>query len=176
MAKIDLGVMLGLGALTVLSLLWIALRDRWHGPFGRKAGGALRAIYAPLLGLGGLLLGILIVLIALPTVALYDPRLATLSVGLPVGLGLYLAWVNRDWSARTKATGFAAAAAGALAGAWLGFNATEGVVALLTGILGATAGGNLILLALDIAWDKQARDRFAAADAEETLEARPAAG
>jgi len=62
--------------------------------------------------------------------------------------------VNRDWSAKTKATGFAAAAAGTLVGGWLGFNATEDLVALLTAIVGAAAGGNLLLLALDIAWDR----------------------
>jgi hypothetical protein len=60
-------------------------------------------------------------------------------------------------------------------GTWLGFNATEGLVALLTTIVGAVAGANLLLLALDIAWDRQARDRFAAR-ATQTLEARPSAG
>ena len=36
-AEIMLGVMLGLAALTVLSLLWMALRVRWRGAYGRKA-------------------------------------------------------------------------------------------------------------------------------------------
>ena len=176
MAKIVLGVMLGLAALTVLSLLWIALRVRWRGPFGRKASGALRSVYALLLGVGGLLLGVLIVLTALPRVPINDGLLATLSVGVPVGLGLYFAWVNPGWSVRTKAIGFAAAAAGAILGAWLGFNATEGAFPLLTAIAGAAVGGNLIVFALDIAWDKQARDRFTATKTKETLEARPATG
>jgi hypothetical protein len=113
MAKIVLGVMLGLAVLTVLSLCWMALRVRRRGPFGRKASGALRSLYVLLLGLGGLLLGMLTALTALPTVPLYDELLATLSVAAPVGLGLYLAWVNPAWSARTKNTGFTAAAAGA---------------------------------------------------------------
>ena len=53
--------------------------------------------------------------------------------------------------------------AGALAGAWFGFNATaEDLVAVLTTIVGATAGANLALLTLDIAWDRRAHDRFAA--------------
>jgi len=95
---------------------------------------------------------------------------------VPVGLGLYLAWVNGDWSARTKATGFAAAAGGALLGAWLGFNATDVPLTLLTAIVGAAVGGNLTLVLLDIAWDRQARDRFAATAAKETLEARPSTG
>jgi hypothetical protein len=57
--------------------------------------------------------------------------------------------VNRDWSTGTKATGFAAATAGALVGAWLGFNATEDLVALLTATVGAAAGANLTLILLD---------------------------
>jgi pimeloyl-ACP methyl ester carboxylesterase len=174
MAKIALGTMLGLAALTVLSLLWMALHVRRRGPFGRKASGVLRSLYALLLGLGGLLLGMLIALTALPTVPLYDELLATVSVGVPLGLGIYFAWVNGDWGAKTKATGFAAALAGALVGAWLGFNATDVPVALLTGIVGAAVGGNLTLLVLDIAWDWQARSRFADTKAKETLEARPA--
>ena len=175
MAKIALGTMLGLAALTVLSLLWMALRVRRRGPFGRKASGVLRSLYALLLGLGGLLLGMLIALTALPTVPLYDELLATVSVGVPLGLGIYFAWVNGGWGAKTKATGFAAALAGALVGAWLGFNATEVPVALLTGIVGAAVGGNLTLLVLDIAWDWQGRNRFAVTGAKETLEARPSA-
>jgi hypothetical protein len=59
--------------------------------------------------------------------------------------------VNRDWAAKTKTTGFAPAAGGALVGAWLGFNATEGLLALVTTILGAAVGANLTLLTLDIA-------------------------
>jgi hypothetical protein len=53
-------------------------------------------------------------------------------------------------SATTKATGFAAAAGGALVGAWLGFNATEGLVALVTTIVGAAVSANLLLIILDI--------------------------
>ena len=175
MAKIALGMMLGLAALTVLSLLWMALRVRRRGTFGRKASGVLRSLYALLLGLGGLLLGMLIALTALPTVPLYDELLATVSVALPLGLGIYFAWVNRDWGAKTKATGFAAALAGALVGGWFGFATTEVPVAFLTTIVGGAVGANLLLLSLDIAWDRQARDRFAVAGAKETLEARPSA-
>jgi hypothetical protein len=172
-AKIVLGAMLGLGALTVLSLLWLLLRRR---PFGRKASAALRSVYALLLGLGGWFVGVLIVLTALPTVPLQDELLGALSVGVPIGLAVYFAWVNRDWSARTKAIGFAAAAGGALVGAWLGFNVTSaafGLLAPLLAIPGAVVGANLTVNALDIAWDLQARDRFAV---EETLEAQPSTG
>lgn len=77
---------------------------------------------------------------------------------------------------QSKRLGLAAAAGGALVGAWLGFNATEGLLALITTIFGATLGGNLIVLALDITWDRQERDRFPETTANETLEARPSTG
>jgi hypothetical protein len=84
--------------------------------------------------------------------------------------------VNRDWAAKTKTTGFAAAAGGALVGAWLGSTRLKGLLALVTMILGAAVGANLTLLALDIAWDRQVRDRFTAASAKETLGVRLSAG
>jgi len=161
-AKIVLGVMLGFAALTVLSLLWLPLGVRRRGAFGRKAGATLRSLYPIVLGLGGWFLGAVIVLTTMPGVPLDDELLAALSVGVPIGLGIYFAWVNRDWSARTKTTGFAAAAAGALVGAWLGFNASEGLVALTTTIAGATAGANLLLIALGMTWEPSHR-RVAAA-------------
>jgi pimeloyl-ACP methyl ester carboxylesterase len=171
-AKIIFAVMAGLAALTALSMLWLPLRLRRRGSFGRTASGALRSLAPFLLGLGGWFLGALVVLTALPTVPITDELLVALSVGLPVGLGIYCAWANRDWSGRTKATGFAAAAGGALVGAWLGFNVTPGLFAPLLAIVGAAVGANLTVLALDIAWDRQVRDCFAA-DAEEIPEARP---
>ena len=38
---------------------------------------------------------------------------------------------------------------------------------LITAIVGATVGANLILLALDISWDRQARDRVDGTNAAE---------
>jgi predicted RND superfamily exporter protein/pimeloyl-ACP methyl ester carboxylesterase len=168
-AKILLGVMLVFAALTVLSLLWMPLRVRRRGAFGRKSRGALRSLYALLLGLGGWFVGVLIVLTALPTVPLDDELLAALSVGVPIGLGLFFAWVNRDWSSTTKTIGLAAAAGGALVGAWLGFQATEGLFALVTSIVGAVVGGNLTLLALDVGWDRQARSSYLSRSRESSL-------
>ena len=95
---------------------------------------------------------------------------------MPIGLGVYLAWVSRDRSASTKAIGFAAAVSGALVGAWLGFNATEGLAALLTTIVGAAVGANLVLVLLDITWDRQARERTADVGTGDALEPRPLAG
>jgi pimeloyl-ACP methyl ester carboxylesterase len=172
-AYIVLGVMLGLAALTVLSLGWMWLRVRRRGHYGRKGSAALRSLFPLVVGLGGWSLGVLIVMTTMPSVPLDDELLAALSIGGPIGLGIYFAWVDHDWSARTKITGFAAVVVGALIGARLGFNATEGLVAVFTTILGASAVGNLALLALDIAWDWQARDRFAE---KETLEPSPSIG
>jgi pimeloyl-ACP methyl ester carboxylesterase len=164
--------MVGLALITILSLLWMARHVHKRGRFGRKAGATLRSLYPIVLGLGGWFLGVLIIITTMPGTPLDDELLAAFSVGVPVGLCIYFAWVNRGWAAQTKVMGFAAAVGGTLLGAWLGFHATEGLFALITAIVGAAVGGNLTLLGLDIAWDWQVRDRFAA-NAGETLEVRP---
>jgi pimeloyl-ACP methyl ester carboxylesterase len=162
-AEIVLGVTVGVAALAALSLLWLPLRVRRRGRLGRKAAASVRSLYAPVLGLGGWFAGVLIVLTTMPTVPLDSDLLAGLSIGSPVGLGIYWAWVRREWSPRTKATGFAGALAGALVGAWLGCNVIAGILAVLTAVVGATVGANLLLLVLDIARDRSARDLAAAA-------------
>ncbi len=167
LAKGIAGTMVGLALLTVLSLLLMARRVRRRGRFGRKASATLRSLYPIMLGLGGWFLGVLIVLTTMPGVPLDDELLASLSIGVPIGLGIYFAWVNRDWSAQTKTTGFAAATGGALVGAWLGFNATEGLLAVITTIAGAAVGANLTLIFLDAAGERRAHDRFALTDAGE---------
>jgi pimeloyl-ACP methyl ester carboxylesterase len=170
LAKGIAGTMVGLALLTVLSLLWMALRVRKRGGFGRKAGAALRALYPIVLGLGGWLFGALIVLTTMPGVPLDNELLAMLSVGLPVGLGIYLAWVRRD-SAQSKSVGFAAAVAGGLVGAYLGFHATSDLAALLTAIAGAVAGANLTVILLDMAQARAERDPVAKPAAEPKLAA-----
>jgi len=169
------GAMVGFALLTVLSLLWMARRVHKRGRFGRKAGATLRSLYPIVLGLGGWFSGVLIVITTMPGTPLDDELLAAFSVGVPIGLCLYFAWLNRGWTAQTKVTGFVAAVGGALVGCWLGFHATEGLLALITAIAGAAVGGNITLLGLDIAWDRQVRDRFAVT-ARETLQARPSTG
>ncbi|MBD0328972.1 MAG: alpha/beta hydrolase [Thermoleophilia bacterium] len=173
-AKIVAGSLVGLAALAVLSLGWMAVRVRARGAFGRKGSVALRSLSPVLLGVGGWLLGVLVVIATMPGVPIDGELLVAVSVGAPIGLGLYLAWVDRRWSTTAKSTGLAAAVAGALLGAWLGFNAADDLVALLTSIAGAAAGGNLLLLVLDAAWDRQARDRFAAPTAPDTSAAASA--
>ncbi len=162
LAKIFLGMMLGLALLTVLSLLWMARRVYKRGCFGGKASATLRSAYPLVLGLGGWCLGVLVVLTAFPTVPLDDQLLAVFSVGVPIGLGTYLAWVNRDWTTETKITGVAAIAGGGLIGAWLGFHAGNGFLALITTIIGAAAGANLALLVLEIGRDWSGRSHLAA--------------
>jgi RND superfamily putative drug exporter len=170
------GTMVGLALLVVLSLLWMARRVHKRGHFGRKTSAMLRSLYPIVLGLGGWFLGVLIVVTTMPGVPLDNALLAILGVGVPIGAGLYYAWVNRDWSAKTKTTGFAAAMSAALVGAWLGYNAAEGLFGLVTAIAGAAAAGNLFLLSLDIAWDHALRDRFATRKTKETLSAQASAG
>ena len=88
---------------------------------------AFESLHPIVLGPGGWFLGALVVLTTMPSVPLDDPRLAVLAIGVPVGLGIYWAWVDRDWTARTKTVGFAAAAGGAFVGSWLGFECDRGV-------------------------------------------------
>ena len=155
LAKIILAVLLGFGALTAVSLLvlWLAVRRR--GRLGAKTSAAVRSVYVLVLGLGGWFIGALVALTALPTVPLDDELLAALSIGLPVGLGVFLAWLDTERPGEAKAIGLAGALAGALVGAWLGFNVLSGLFAVITTIVGATAVSNLALLVLDIAWERQ---------------------
>ncbi|MEZ4503795.1 MAG: alpha/beta fold hydrolase [Dehalococcoidia bacterium] len=153
------GTMVGLGALASVSLVWMSVRVSTRRPFGHKASAALRSAHPFVLGLGGWLLGGLTVLVAMPGVPLDDGGLALWSVGMPVGLGVFLAWVGRGSSRETLLAGGAAAVGGALAGTWLGFHAVEGLLALLTSIVGATAGANLALIALDVGREWQERER-----------------
>ena len=176
------GAMVGFAVLTVLSLLWMALRQtprfgRKKTPrFGRKKSVLMRSLYPVVLGLGGWFAGVLLVLTTMPGIPIDDPWLATLSVGVPVALGIHYAWLNRDSPARTRLTGFVAAVVGGLVGAWLGFHAGADLLALVTAIVGAVAGTNLALILLDISMARSARQRLAAADAREIMQASPSTG
>jgi pimeloyl-ACP methyl ester carboxylesterase len=170
-AKIVLAVFLGLAAIALLSLLWIGRRIRRAATFGRKGSVAVRSLLPLLVGFGGWCLGALIALTAFPTLPIDDPMLAIVSIAPAVAAVVYAGWLRRP-----APTGIAALAAlgTAVVGAWLGFH-VPGMPALgaVTAIIGAMLGANLTLVALDIAWDRQVRDRFAAAKAKETLEASP---
>jgi pimeloyl-ACP methyl ester carboxylesterase len=159
LAKGIAGTMVGLAIVAVLSLLWMRRRVRRRGSIRPKASVWLRSVYPLVLGLGGWFLAVLVVMTIGAPVALDSELMAVLSVGLPIGLGIYLSWVHRDWSATTKAKGFWGAMAGSLAGTWAGFNVADGLLALITAIVGAAVGANLVLIALDIAWDRSGRPR-----------------
>ncbi|HEY6835643.1 MAG TPA: alpha/beta fold hydrolase [Gaiellaceae bacterium] len=152
------GTLYGLPFVALLSLLLMWRRVHRRGRFGRTASVLLRSVYTLVLGLGGWFAGVVIALLALPTVPLDDLLLAVLSIGVPVGLGIYLAWFNRDLRGRKRTIGLAAAMAGALGGAWLGFDAESGLMAVLTTIVGAAIGANLGLIALDVSAARQVRD------------------
>ena len=96
------GTLYGLPLIVVLSLLLLWRRVHRRGRIGRTASVLLRSVYAFVLGLGGWFAGVLVVLLAFPTVPLDDARLAVGSIGVPVGLGIFLAWVNRDLQGRAR--------------------------------------------------------------------------
>ena len=150
-AKDILGAMIGFALLMILSLLLMWRRAHKRGGFGRKASAILRTVYLLVLGLGGWFTGLIIVLVALPTVPLDSELMAVLSIGTPIGLGTYWAWVNHDQPAKATTIGIGVALTGALVGALLGFNATTGLIAVITTIIGAAAGANLALITLDVA-------------------------
>jgi TAP-like protein len=169
MAKRVAGAMIGLALLAVLSLGWMGLHVHRRGGFGRKTSALLRSVNPLVLGLGGWLLAALIAMTTLPGVPIGDQLVVVVSMSVPIGLGVYWAWVDRDRSAQTRTVGLVAALGGALIGAWSGFNATAGFLALATTIVGSAVGANLTQLLLDISQALSARDRFAAPDAEEIL-------
>jgi uncharacterized membrane protein YdfJ with MMPL/SSD domain/pimeloyl-ACP methyl ester carboxylesterase len=170
------GTFFGLPVVAFLLLLLLWRRSRKRGRIGRTASVLLRSVFAVVLGLAGWFAGVVIVLLAFPDVALDDTLLAVLSIGVPIGLGIYLAWVNRELPAGGRSIGFLTAMACALVGAWLGFNAATGLLAVITTIVGAALGANLTLLALDIASCRQVRDRSAGTVSKESLEAHPSTG
>lgn len=149
-ARTVLATLATLAAVTVLVLLLVGRRVRTRGRVGRVAAAALRSLVPVVTGLGGWSLGALLVLSAVPAVRITDPLLVVVSVAVPISLGTYQAWVHADWLPSTKRVGGAAALAGALAGAWLGFSASTVPLGVLTAIGGAVAGGNLALLLLDL--------------------------
>jgi RND superfamily putative drug exporter len=165
--------MLALPVLVLLSLLLLWRRSRKRGRIGRTASVLLRSVYTLVLGLGGWFAGVIVALLVFPSVPLDDALLGVVSIGVPIGLGIYLAWVDRS---RARRFGLVGALAGALVGAWLGYHAETGLLAVITTIVGAAVGANLILLALDIAWGERIQDRLLATNVKETLEARPSTG
>jgi pimeloyl-ACP methyl ester carboxylesterase len=149
-AKAILGVLLGLAALTVLSLLWLTVRLCKRASFGRKGSAAVRSLYAVLLGLGGWSLGMLVVLTTLPTVPLDDQVLVVISVGLPVALAVYCGWLKRESSPTIRLVGLGTVLSAGILGAWLGYHVSAPSLGAVTGMLAAVAAANLGLIVLDV--------------------------
>lgn len=149
-ARIALGAILGMIALTAISLLALAHRVRTRGRLGSASAAVLRSVYLPVLGLGGWLLGALLVLTTMPAVRVDNQLLVVLFGGVPIGLGIYLAWVGRSWPERTRAVGLTMAMTGSLVGAWLGFNAIGRPLAPVTAVIGAAVAGNLAVILFDV--------------------------
>ena len=156
-AKDLLAAMIGFALLAALWLLWVARRVRKHGAAGRKTSLATRTILTVVLGLGGWFGAALVVLTVWPALSLSSELLGILAISVPIALGLYLAWIHRDWDRATKSLGLLAAIAGALLGGWLGFTVVSGLFAIVTTTIGAAAGGNLILIAVSLVRERSAR-------------------
>ena len=150
MAKQIVVATIGIALVAVLSLLWLALYVRRHGAFGRASGVLLQSVYPVVLGIGGWCAGALIALTLLPGIAIDDQSLVVLCMSLPIGLGIYFASVQREWSTQTRTIRLLAATAGALIGGWLGFNTTSVPEALGTTIVGAAIAANFLLILLEI--------------------------
>jgi len=153
------GSMVGFAILMLLSLWWLPFRVRRRGGFSPVGGALMRSLYPIVLGFGGWFLALLIVMTVFPSVFIGGLLLAVIPIGLPIGIGIYWAWVHRDWPAATKRAGFWGSVGGGLAGAWFGFISAPGLLALITSIIGAAVGANLLLIVLDITRNPSDRDR-----------------
>ena len=148
-AEIVVGVFVGFAALLVLSVLWFARRLRRGATFGQKTSVAVRSLFALLLGFGGWCVGVLIALVALPTVPITDATLAVVSIAPPVALAVHTGWFR---STAPRGVGALTAIACAAVGAWLGYQVPHAPgFGAVTAIIGATLAANLGLIAVDIA-------------------------
>ena len=102
-----------------------------------------------MLGFGGWCLGVLIVLVAFPTVPITDQVLAVVSIAPPVALAVYAGWFRR---AALGGVAACAALSTAMLGAWLGYHVPHAPgLGAVTAIVAATLAANLGLMTLDVA-------------------------
>jgi hypothetical protein len=176
LAKGMAGTMVGLAILTVLSLLWMPLRLGKRRRYGVKTSALLRSLYPIVLGLGGWFGGVLLVITAFRELRSRTPswpssRPACRSGSGSTGRGsIGSAPVARmapasalRWAARSSAPGWAS-------------TQEQTSLALITAIVGASAGANLALIGLDIAIDRRAYESVAETKRGEILDVRPSVG
>ncbi|MDW5329605.1 alpha/beta hydrolase [Plantactinospora sp. KLBMP9567] len=143
-------------ALVALTLLGgMALRVHRRGRLGSRASAWLRGLAPMVVGIGGWSLAVLVGSSLCPGLFVGGQWLAVVSIGIAAGLATFGAWVDRDRTRRTRSAGLAAALAGSLLGAWLGFHAVAGLAALVTTVVGATITANLALILIDIRRESQ---------------------
>jgi pimeloyl-ACP methyl ester carboxylesterase len=162
LAKGIAGSMLGFALITVIWLLWMPRRVKKRGRIGARKSVLLRSLFPLVLGFGGWFLASLTLMTVAPSVPIDGELLVVLSMGLPIGLGIYWAWLQRDWPAETKRVGLAAAMLSALVGGWLGLHAVADMLALVTTIAGAAAATNLALILVSVARERALRPEPAA--------------
>jgi pimeloyl-ACP methyl ester carboxylesterase len=162
LAKGIAGSMLGFVLITIISLLWMPRRVKKRGRIGARNSVLLRSLFPLVLGFGGWFLVSLTLMTVAPSVPIDGELLVVLSMGLPIGLGIYWAWLQRDWPAETKRVGLAAAVLSALVGGWLGLHAVADMLALVTTIGGAAAATNLALILVSVARERALRPEPAA--------------
>jgi pimeloyl-ACP methyl ester carboxylesterase len=176
-AKVLVGAMAGLVLLMLGGLLWMPLHVRRRGGFRPLAGTLLRAIVVPLvMGLGGWFLAWLVVMTFWPSVPVTSPLVMTISMGLPIAVGTYWAWVEGDAPSSLRMSGLGLGLLGGLVGAWIGLHATTGMVVPLTAIIGAAITANLALVLRSIVWDRTDRTDSEQPTAGASLAHEPEAG
>jgi pimeloyl-ACP methyl ester carboxylesterase/phage tail protein X len=154
-AEIVVSVFLGFAGLVVLSLLWFARRLRRGAMFGRKTSVAVRSLLPLVLGFGGWCLGVLIALVAFPTVPITGEMLAVVSIAPPVALAVFAGWFR---PAALPGVAAVVALSTAALGAWLGYHVPNAPgFGPVTAIVGAILAANLGLIALDITAPAKAR-------------------
>jgi pimeloyl-ACP methyl ester carboxylesterase len=154
-ARVVVGTMLVLAALLVVGLGVLAGRAWRGGRVGRRTEVAIRSAGAFVLGLGGWSLGALVVWAAVPTARADDGPLVVLTVAVPVALGVHWASGRPPGSRRAGLLTLAAIGAGAIAGGWVGLEATVAPASVVTAVVGAVAGANLAAVLLATSRDRR---------------------
>ncbi|MDR6318357.1 alpha/beta fold hydrolase [Actinoplanes couchii] len=154
------GILAGVTAagtlIAVALLLVLAARVRRNGAIGSRASVWVRVLAPIPLGLGGLCAAALLVWTALPRTPLVNATVVVPALASSIGIGVYLAWTDRNREVRTRRLGLTAAVGGAAAGALLGFSALPSFPGVATALLGAAAGANAGLLLLDLGLTRRA--------------------